>query len=117
MLQRVDHIDLRVAEFEKTIEMLEMMGLKVIRSMPERHSVEMALDGENQVVFEIHKVKKDEFQGIHHIAFKTGEEKEDVELLKEKGITFSGELKLIADTGRTVSSFKDVNQLTWQLTD
>ena len=45
------------------------------RTPPPRSSVEMALPGENQVVFEIHKATEGGFEGIHHIAFKqTGPE-------------------------------------------
>lgn len=117
MLVRVDHIDLRVKDFDETIVMLEKLGLAVTRSMPQRNSVEMALPGENQVVFEIHKVQDEAFTGIHHIAFKSVGESDDVECLKVKGIDFKSEKKKIADTGRTVSSFLDGNGLTWQLTD
>lgn len=117
MIRRVDHIDLRVKEFDETIAMLEKLGLAVTRSMPMRNSVEMALPGENQVVFEIHKVQDGAFTGIHHIAFKSEGENDDVERLKANGIVFKSEKKKIADTGRTVSSFSDGTGLTWQLTD
>lgn len=117
MLVKVDHIDLRVTEFDETIAMFEKLGLAVKRSMPQRNSVEMALPGENQVVFEIHKVQDGAFTGIHHIAFKSEGENDDVECLKARGIEFKSEKKKIADTGRTVSSFSDGNGLTWQLTD
>lgn len=117
MLVRLDHIDLRVTKFDETIAMFEKMGLAVTRSMPQRNSVEMALPGENQVVFEIHKVQDGAFTGIHHIAFKSEGERDDVECLKAEGIDFKSEKKKIADTGRTVSSFSDSNGLTWQLTD
>lgn len=117
MLIRVDHIDLRVREFEETVAMFEKLGLTVTRSMPQRNSVEMALPGENQVVFEIHQVPDGADTGIHHIAFKSAGENDDVERLKAEGIGFKSEKKKIADTGRTVSSFSDSNGLTWQLTD
>lgn len=116
MITRVDHIDMRVKEFDAAVETLKKLGLSVQRSMPERNSVEMALSGDFQVVFEIHKVRDGEEPGIHHIAFKS-EGDDDVERLKEQGIIFKGEKKLIAQTGRTVSSFTDENGLTWQLTD
>lgn len=117
MITRVDHIDIRVKEFDKIVELFENMGLSAIRNMPERNSVEMALPGANQVVFEIHRVCEGDSTGIHHIAFKSEGDGDDVALLKSKGITFKGEKKLIVHTGRTVSSFTDENHLTWQLTD
>lgn len=117
MITRVDHIDLRVKEFDNVIGLFKKLGLCVRRSMPERNSVEMALPGVNQIVFEIHQVKDGDFAGIHHIAFRSEGQEDDVEVLKEKGIVFKNEKNFIADTGRTVSSFADDNGLTWQITD
>ena len=120
MLTYVDHIDLKVKDFEGAVSLFRNMGMQILREMPERGSVEMALPGEHQVVFEIHKAKPDGFEGIHHIAFKSVEEngEDDVAAIKERcGVAFLTERAVIKHTGRTVSSFKDSNGLTWQLTD
>ena len=120
MLKYVDHIDLKVKEFKATVAMFREMGFGIRREMPERGSVEMALPGEHQVVFEIHRAKEGGFEGIHHIAFKSEEApgEDDVAAIRERcGVEFLTERSVIKHTGRTVSSFKDVNGLTWQLTD
>jgi catechol 2,3-dioxygenase-like lactoylglutathione lyase family enzyme len=117
MLTKVDHIDVKVKNFDETVELFSKMGfVEKRRTPPPRLSVEMALPGEGQVVFEIHKAIDGGFEGIHHIAFKQAGPG-TVETLKAMGISFSTENKLIADTGRIISSFKDGNGLTWQLTD
>ena len=117
MITKVDHIDMRVASLEETVSLLEKLGLKVQRrtSAP-RFSVEMALPGPDQVIFELHALEDGETSGVHHVAFRQSEA-EDVEHLKAEGISFVTEHRLIEATGRTVSSFKDVKGLTWQLTD
>lgn len=116
MLIKLDHIDIKVADFEATVNTLLAMGLTITRRAPApRNSVEMALPGENQVILEIHDAKAGGFTGIHHIAFKS--DGSDLAALKKKGIAFKTENMLIKDTGRTVSSFCDANGLTWQLTD
>ena len=116
MLTKLDHIDIKAADFDATVRTLLDMGLVISRRAPApRNSVEMSLPGENQVVLEIHPAKEGGFTGIHHIAFQT--DGSDLEALKAKGITFKTENMLIKDTGRTVSSFSDPNGLTWQLTD
>lgn len=116
MLTRLDHIDIKVSDFEATVQTLLSLGLVVTRRAPApRNSVEMALPGENQVVLEIHPAKEGGFTGVHHIAFQS--DGGDLEELKAKGVQFRSENMLIKDTGRTVSSFSDPNGLTWQLTD
>lgn len=120
MLKYVDHIDLKVANFEKTIATFQNLGFEIRREMPERGSIELALPGERQVVFEIHRAKEGGFEGIHHIAFKSDEApgEDDIAKIKEHcDVEFLTERSLIQLTGRTVSSFRDVNGLTWQLTD
>lgn len=117
MLTRVDHIDLKVADFPGTLHLFQTMGMHILREMPERGSVEMSFPGENQVIFELHQAKSGGFEGVHHIAFKSTAE-EDVDLLKRDcNIEFLTERTIIKHTGRTVSSFKDQNGLIWQLTD
>jgi len=116
MLTRLDHIDIKVADLEATVNTLLDMGLVIVRRAPApRNSVEMALPGRDQVVMEIHAAKEGGFTGVHHIAFKS--DGGDLDSLKEKGVAFKTENALIKDTGRTVSSFSDANGLTWQLTD
>jgi len=117
MLTKVDHIDLRVSDLEEYVALFTKMGLEIRRrTEAPRSSVEMALPGEDQVVFEIRPAGQDGFTGVHHIAFRQSAP-EDVEDLKKHGITFLTEHYTIAATGRTVSSFQDSDGHTWQLTD
>lgn len=116
MLTRVDHIDMRVDDLEATVKTLRKMGLEEKRrTLAPRSSVEMALPGEGQVVFELRPANGG-VQGVHHVAFRQSEAG-DVEALKEQGIVFKTEHAVIKDTGRTVSSFPDPNGIMWQLTD
>jgi catechol 2,3-dioxygenase-like lactoylglutathione lyase family enzyme len=116
MLTRVDHIDIKVLNLEDQVNFFKTLGLVEIRRTPApRLSVEMALPGPDQVVFEL-RVAEPGQEGCSHIAFKV--EKEDaVDELKARGIHFDTERRLIKDTGRTVSNFKDASGNSWQLTD
>ena len=67
MLTKLDHIDIKAADFDATVRTLLDMGLVITRRAPApRNSVEMSLPGENQVVLEIHPAKEGGFTGIHH---------------------------------------------------
>ena len=117
MVTRVDHIDMRVADLEETVTALSRLGLQVLRrTQAPRSSVEMALPGADQVVFELRPAGEDGRTGVHHIAFRQSGP-EDVERLKAQGVSFLTEHTLIRATGRTVSSFADANGQVWQLTD
>lgn len=117
MITYVDHIDLKVSDFSGTVRLFQTLGMRILREMPERGSVEMALPGEHQVTFEIHRSKPGGFEGIHHIAFKSVG-KDDIPAIKENcDVEFLTEGAVIQHTGRTVSTFKDRNGLNWQLTD
>ncbi|MDR1966993.1 MAG: VOC family protein [Synergistaceae bacterium] len=117
MITGVDHIDLRVINLDETIAFLTKIGLVVKKrfSSP-RHSVEMALPGEGQVVFEIREADDPAKAGIHHVAFKQAD-KDTASEFKKMGINFTSENRLVAETGRTVSTFTDDNGLVWQLID
>ncbi|HAP55324.1 MAG: VOC family protein [Spirochaetia bacterium] len=116
MLLRIDHIDFKVKDMEAFVNDLLKIGMVEKRRSPApRLSVELALPGENQVVFEVHQLKEGAGQEIHHIAFKS--DGNDLERLKRNGFSFKTENLLIKDTGRTVSTFSDTNGFTWQLTD
>ncbi|MDR2981572.1 MAG: VOC family protein [Puniceicoccales bacterium] len=116
MVTRVDHIDLRVADVEKFVEQFKMLGFIEIRRIPEpRLSIEIALPGENQMIIEVRTAKEGE-SGINHVAFKV-DSTETISELKEKGIEFKSENRLVKDTGRSVSNFKDPFGNSWQLTD
>jgi catechol 2,3-dioxygenase-like lactoylglutathione lyase family enzyme len=117
MLKRVDHIDLRVADVEASVDFFKKMGMKEVRRTPApRLSVEVALPGPDQVVFEIRPAEAKDTPGIAHVAFRV-ENPETLAELKARGLTFDRELNFVKDTGRTVSNLHDPNGNRWQLTD
>lgn len=116
MLQKVDHIDLRVPDLEATVSFLKSIGLiEKRRCLTDRMSVEMQLPGEDQVVFEMRQGKTDKTV-VAHVAFKV-DSLDDVDVLEENGIVFKKKKSVIVDTGRTVSNIVDYSGQTWQLTD
>jgi lactoylglutathione lyase len=116
MVTRVDHIDLRVADVEASVAFFKRLGfVEVRRTEPPRHSVEVALPGSDQVVFEVRPAGEGK-TGINHVAFKI-EGADSLEQLKAAGITFNRESNYVPDTGRTVSNFRDSDGTSWQLTD
>lgn len=118
MVTRVDHIDIRVTDVEVMVEEMKRLGfIEIRRTTRVPQSVEIALPGENQVIFEVRAAKEGEKLGINHVAFKIDSPEATIEELKEKGIEFTRENHLVKDTGRRVSNFKDSNKFSWQLTD
>lgn len=117
MLNAVDHIDLRTPDFEGTVGYLEQLGLAVVRTLdPARGSVEMALPGEGQVVFEVRPEPGAERAYVHHVAFAL-DSLDDVERLRDSGVAFTKERHFVPATGRTVTNGVDPTGMTWQLTD
>ncbi len=117
MVKRVDHIDFRVMDVESLVAEMKRLGfVEVRRTNRVPQSVEIALPGENQVIFEVRAAKEGEKLGVNHIAFKI-DSNDTNDKLKEKGIVFTKENNLVKDTGRTVSNFKDSQGFSWQLTD
>lgn len=114
-LKRVDHIDLRVGDVEASVDFFKQLGFIEIRRAPAgRGSVEVALPGPDQVVFEIRPGNGK--SGVDHIAFRV-EDGSALGALKQRGITFDKELNFVKDTGRTVSNFRDPTGTRFQLTD
>ena len=117
MVTRVDHIDIRVADVETTVEEMGRLGFQVVRKTDRvPASYEIALPGENQVIFEVRAAKEGEKLGVNHIAFRV-DSSETIDALEEKGVVFTRKNNLVKDTGRTVSNFKDSQGFSWQLTE
>lgn len=117
MLTSVDHIDLRTPDQAGTVAYLESLGLQIIRTLdPSRGSVEMALPGEGQVVFEVRPEPDAEKAYVHHIAFGL-EALSDVDELTDAGVAFTKAKHFVPATGRTVTNGIDPAGMTWQLTD
>jgi catechol 2,3-dioxygenase-like lactoylglutathione lyase family enzyme len=117
MLTAVDHIDLKVPNLEQAETFFTGIGMRVVRRTADsRRSVELALPGENQVIFEIREDVSVTGTVIDHVAFRA-DSPATVEHLKGGGVAFTREHHLVVDTGRTVSNFVDVAGGKWQIAE
>lgn len=116
MLERVDHIDLRVPSLEAAEEFFASLGLTVVcRRDGERGSIEMALPGDGQVFFEIREDPRIASTTVDHIAFRTTSKA--VDSLGASGLKFTKTHHQVAGTGRTVSNVVDSAGGKWQLAE
>ena len=117
MLTAVDHIDLKVPNLEEAERFFLGLGMQVVRRTADsRRSVELALPGENQVIFEIREDTGITTTVIDHVAFRA-DAAHTVEQLRDAGVTFTREHHLVVDTGRTVSNFVDAAGGKWQIAE
>lgn len=115
MLLRVDHVDIRVSNLEEAETFFSGLGLIVVRRLDApRNSIEMALPGRDQVVFEIKPVKEGGQTGIAHIGFAMDDD--CGEILNNSALTFTCKERYVPATGRTVSNLTGFDQSVWQLT-
>lgn len=118
MLTRVDHIDLKVPNLDEVLPFFKSLGfVELRRTDAERGSVEIALPGENQIVFEIRADSRVETTTVDHIAFKVQDVTDDLKGLKGAGVTFEKEAYFVPHSGRTISNLRDPHGAKWQLTD
>lgn len=117
MLSRVHHIDVRTPDLEGTVAYLESLGLRVVRRLGgDRGSVELALPGDGQVVFEVRPAPDAGQAFVHHVAFELGG-RDDLDELRRSGVAFVGDSRYVDATGRTVTNGVDPGGMRWQLTD
>lgn len=116
-LTRVDHIDVKVPDLPAALAFFATLGLREVRRTPARGSVEVALPGEGQVVFELREDAALEAFVIDHVAFTSTDQAADVRTLQAAGHAFSRADAYIPVTGRTISDFTDPYGMRWQLTD
>ncbi len=118
MLEAVDHIDLKVPDLEGAISWFAGLGLRGRRRIPERHSVELALPGEGQVVFELREDASLDAFVIDHVAFRSTTQRADADAIgAATGATFTRVDTYIPVTGKTISDFTDPYGSRWQLSD
>ena len=71
---KIDHIELSVNRFDEYVALFRALGFQErIRTKHHGDSVEFQLPGENQPVFEIHRVGGEEAIGVNHIAFQVSD--------------------------------------------
>ncbi|SNT48710.1 VOC family protein [Rhodococcoides kyotonense] len=117
MPTNVDHIDVRTPDLDGTLAFLTKLGFKELRRLDgARGSVEVALPGEGQVVFEVRPEPSAAQAYVHHVAFKIGGPG-DISTLEQAGVPFTKTNHFVEATGRTVSNSVDPGGMTWQFTD
>lgn len=118
MITRLDHIDLQVPDLPRAIAFLQVVGLHIVRRTdPARGSVEMALPGDRQVIFELREDRSLTHTTLNHVAFSTDDSAADVARLASEGVTVTKDRVYITHSGRTISNFEDPFGTSWQLTD
>jgi lactoylglutathione lyase len=108
MIRRIDHIELVVKDLDKSVGFFKELGFREIRRTSHHGtSVELAIPGEGQPVWELHRVTGDEVIGINHIGFHVDDVNQEYQRLKDGGIELQGEPHLIESTGRILLDFRD----------
>jgi len=118
MVRGIDHIELIVRDVDEFVAFFEAMGFKLLtRTSHHGASVEMQLPGDNQPIFEIHQVGREENIGVNHIAFKVDNAQEAYMQLQGKGVKSMREPNYVAATGRTTVNLRDPDGWRMQLVD
>jgi catechol 2,3-dioxygenase-like lactoylglutathione lyase family enzyme len=117
MIQRLDHIDLRVPSVPDAETFFAKLGFTTLRRHGGgRGSIEMALPGTNQVFFEIREDLSVTATTIDHVALALSNPEATVEALQSTGVEFT-RTHHRTPTGRTVSNFTDPFGGKWQLAE
>ena len=115
---RIDHIELIVNRFDEYVAMFRALGFQErLRTKHHGDSIEFQLPGDNQPVFEIHRVGGEEAIGVNHIAFRVADVAEAQRELKASGIPVNVEPVFVRATGRTVLNLRDPDGWRLQLVD
>jgi catechol 2,3-dioxygenase-like lactoylglutathione lyase family enzyme len=115
---KIDHIELIVNRFEEYVALFRALGFQErIRTKHHGDSIEFQLPGENQPVFEIHRVGGEEAIGVNHIAFQVPDVAAARGELAAQGIDASVEPVFVKATGRTVLNLRDPDGWRLQIVD
>jgi catechol 2,3-dioxygenase-like lactoylglutathione lyase family enzyme len=118
MVKSIDHIELIVKEVEPYVQLFLKLGFQLLRRTQHHgESVELKLPGENQPIFEIHRVSGEENIGVNHIAFQVDDAPQAYESLKKQGVSFEEGPTFVSATGRIVVNFRDPDGWRLQLAD
>jgi len=113
---KIDHIELIVSRFEEYVALFRALGFQErLRTKHHGDSVEFQLPGENQPVFEIHRVGGEEAIGVNHIAFQVADVAAARKELQAQGI--NAEPVYVRATGRTVLNLRDPDGWRLQIVD
>ena len=115
---KIDHIELIVNRFEEYVALFRALGFQErIRTKHHGDSVEFQLPGENQPVFEIHRVGGEEAIGVNHIAFQVADVAAARKELQAAGVDATVEPVYVRATGRTVLNLRDPDGWRLQIVD
>jgi len=115
---RIDHIELIVQHFDEYVALFRALGFQErVRTKHHGDSVEFQLSGENQPIFEIHRVGGEEAIGVNHIAFQVADVAAARRELTAQGVDASVEPVFVRATGRTVLNLRDPDGWRLQLVD
>ena len=118
MVTKIDHIEIIVQHFEEYVAMFRALGFRELtRTTHHGNSVELQLPGENQPIFEIHRVTGEENIGVNHIAFQVPDVTAAHRELQAKGLNIAGSPHLVPSTGRTNVNFRDPDGWRLKLVD
>ena len=117
MVRGIDHIEIIVRNVEEYVAFFEKLGFKVLtRTAHHGASAELQLPGDNQPIFEIHQVDREENIGVNHIAFKVDNAQQAYSELESKGLKLRAPNYVVA-TGRMTVNFRDPDGWRMQLVD
>ena len=118
MVTRVDHIEIVVQRFEEYVALFRALGFRELtRTKHHGDSVEFQLPGDNQPIFEIHRVSGEENIGVNHIAFQVPDVKAAQRELAARGIGAGVTPNFVPATGRTNLNFRDPDGWRLQIVD
>ncbi|MBI4611165.1 MAG: VOC family protein [Candidatus Rokubacteria bacterium] len=118
MVTKVDHIELVVHRFEEYVTLFRALGFRELaRTKHHGDSIEFQLPGENQPIFEIHRVSGEENIGVNHIAFQVPDVEAAHRELKARGIDIPQGPTFVRATGRTNLNFRDPDGWRLQIVD
>ena len=118
MVTQIDHIEIIVQHFDEYVAMFRALGFRELaRTKHHGDSVEFQLPGENQPIFEIHRVSGEENIGVNHIAFQVTDVNAAHRDLLASGVSIAGTPHLVPSTGRTNVNFRDPDGWRLQLVD
>jgi glyoxylase I family protein len=118
MVTRIDHIEIVVQHFDEYVELFRALGFRELtRTKHHGDSIEFQLPGDNQPIFELHRVSGEENIGVNHIAFQVADVAAAHRELTERGVSIARGPHLVPSTGRTNLNFRDPDGWRLQIVD
>lgn len=120
MLNGIDHIDIVVEDPEQMATFLGGLGfVEVRRTSAARGSIELRFPGEgNQPLIELTPARRADGStlktGLRHMALRCSNLEDLRTLLKQQGIAFTSEPRVVGDTGRLLANILDIEGNTLQ---